>query len=276
MKIRQAAVSGRFYPADKKSTDELIRQLILSELSKINYESAKYHIIGAVLPHAGYIYSGATAVHFFEILRKSGQVPDTFVIINPNHTGYGAEIALDTNEIWRVSNGEILIDTELAAETGFEFSESAHKNEHSAEVILPMLNYFINGNFKILPITMSRQNFENAQITAQKISAAAKKLKRNIIFLASSDFSHYVEPNFGKKTDLEVIEKITGFESENMIITVQKNRVSMCGYGPAASLIEYAKLNYMKPKSKLLRFGNSGERTGSGEVVDYATIIFYE
>jgi AmmeMemoRadiSam system protein B len=276
MKIRQPAVAGRFYPADKKSTDDLIQQLVTLEKAKINYEYSKHQIVGAVLPHAGYIYSGATAVHFFEILRQSGQTPDTFVIINPNHGGRGAETALDVHDAWAVSNGTTEIDTELALETGFEYSEEAHKYEHSAEVMLPMLNYFVSGKFKILPVTMSRQTFENAGIIAEKITDASRKLGRKIVFLSSTDFSHYVEPEFGRILDSEIIEKICNFESEKMIVTVKQKRVSMCGYGPAAALMEYAKLNFPKPEAQLLRFGNSGEKSNSKEVVDYASILFYQ
>ncbi len=276
MKIRQAAVAGRFYPADRQSTNALIEKLVEDEKMNIDYNLSKHQIVGAVLPHAGYVYSGATAVHFFEILRHSEQIPETFIIINPNHSGRGAEIALDTHDAWRVSNGDIEIDTEMAQQLGFDFSEEAHKYEHSAEVMLPLLNYFVNGKFKILPITMSRQNAENAQLIAQKIFNISQKLNRKIIFLASSDFSHYVEPGFGKILDKEIIEKIITFETEKMIQIVKQKHVSMCGYGPSAALMEYAKLICANPQAKLLRFGNSGEKTGSQEVVDYASILFYK
>jgi AmmeMemoRadiSam system protein B len=142
--------------------------------------------------------------------------------------------------------------------------------------MLPLLQYFIDYEFKILPITMSVQNFYNAQFIASKIALAEKKLNRKLCFIASSDFSHFVTPERGKKQDMTVIDKILNFESENIIKTVKRNNISMCGYGPAAALCEYALIESDRPKAELLKFGHSGEVHHSNEVVDYASILVYE
>ena len=276
MKIRKPAVSGRFYPSDKEELKKLLERILNTEKKLINNKLSKNKIIGGIVPHAGYIYSAYQAVHFFEILRQSKQKFDTFIIINPNHTGYGAEIALDENDAWQTPLGTIEIDKELADLTQFTYSSDAHKNEHSGEVMLPILQYFLDYEFKILPITMSKQNFYNAQLIATKIHFASIKLNRKICFIASSDFSHFVNPDFGKKQDEKVIQKILGFESEEIINTVRENNISMCGYGPAASLTEYAKFISNNPKAELLKFGHSGEVHPSNEVVDYASILVFE
>ena len=70
MKIRKAAFAGRFYPAHKKELVKLYEQILLSEKSKIDYSLSEKEIVGAIVPHAGFIYSGYQAIHFFEIFNN--------------------------------------------------------------------------------------------------------------------------------------------------------------------------------------------------------------
>ncbi|MCK5169823.1 MAG: AmmeMemoRadiSam system protein B, partial [Bacteroidales bacterium] len=107
MKIREPAVAGRFYPADKESLIEQIQSAREKELPKINIDLKDNNIIGGVVPHAGYMFSAYQAVHFFEIVKQTNQKFDTVVIVNPNHTGLGHEIAFDSNDIWETPLGQI-------------------------------------------------------------------------------------------------------------------------------------------------------------------------
>lgn len=276
MKVREPAVSGKFYPSTKNEISDLLKRIRQSEKNSIKFELAENTIIGGLVPHAGYIYSAYQAVHFFEILKRSIQTFDTFIIVNPNHTGLGSEISVDSNDAWKSPLGTVKIDFDLASQIKFNKNSDAHKYEHSGEVILPFLQYFLEYDFEILPVTLSRQNFHNAQLIAGRIYLAALKLHKRVCFIASSDFSHFVTAEYGKKADMKVIEKILKFDSEGIINTVKKNNISMCGYGPAACLTEFASLASENPKAELLKFGHSGEVHQSNEVVDYASILVYE
>jgi AmmeMemoRadiSam system protein B len=276
MRIRKPAVSGKFYPSDPKDLKNLIHKIYESEKGSIKTEFSTQKIIGAVVPHAGYIYSGYQAVHFFEILRLSKQKFDTFIIINPNHTGFGDEIAMDENTDWETPFGTVPIDTEMSELLQFSKTSSAHEYEHSGEVMIPFLQYFTDYDFSILPITLSKQNAYNAKLIASRVHFAAKKLDRKICLIASSDFSHYVTPEYGKQQDFKAIENIISLNADNLFETVKSNHISMCGYGPAATLIEYAQIKSNTPQARLLKFGHSGEISLSDKVVDYASILFYE
>ena len=70
MKIRKAAHSGRFYPTHKKDIKKMYQTILLSEQKKINYGLANENLIGAIVPHAGFMYSGYQAIHVFEILKN--------------------------------------------------------------------------------------------------------------------------------------------------------------------------------------------------------------
>jgi len=233
-------------------------------------------IIGAVVPHAGYMFSGYQAVHFFEILRNSQEKFDTVFIINPSHTGMGNKISLDTNTHWETPLGISEIDEDFIQNLNIPISEDAHSYEHSGEVVLPFLQHFLDYDFKILPITIKWQDFENANKVANEIFKVNQKLNKKILILASSDFSHQVQADIGKKYDDLVINQITNFNSKKVEEIIRKKNISVCGYGPIMSLIEYSKLRVENPKSKLLRYGNSGEVMPSDSVVDYASILFYD
>ncbi|NPA67405.1 MAG: AmmeMemoRadiSam system protein B [Chlorobi bacterium] len=276
MKIRKPFVAGKFYPSDKNELKNLISKIRETELDLIKLNLSENKIIGGIVPHAGYVYSAYQAIHFFEILRASKQKFDTFIIINPDHNGYGNEINLDTNDAWQTPLGTVETDTEITELLNFERSEEAHKYEHSGEVILPLLQYFTDYDFKIVPITVSNQNYYNAQIIANNINSAKLKTNRKICILASTDFSHYVNPEYGKKQDTKAFNEIFNFNAEQLIKTVKQEKISMCGYGPVAGLLEYAKIVSEKPEIKLLKYGNSGEAYPSDKVVDYASFLIYE
>lgn len=276
MKIRQPAVAGTFYPGNRAALHQLIDQILEKESPQIDRSLSKKKIIGAVIPHAGYIYSAYQAIHFFEILKHAEQRFDTFFIINPNHTGYGANIALDENDLWETPLGSQEVDKEFYRYLTFSQSSPAHKYEHSGEVMLPLLQKFISYPFKIVPVTMSRQDTQHAKIIATSIFNANKILKKKICIIASSDFSHFVDPVEGKKLDRFVLDAILQFDSEAIYREVQSRQITVCGYGPIMTLIEYSKLAAENPLAKILKIGCSGDVIPSDEVVDYVSMLVYE
>ena len=70
---RQAVVAGRFYPATREEIQKQLSQILRSQKQHIDYSLANQKIIGAVVPHAGYMFSAYQAVHFFELLRTLNQ-----------------------------------------------------------------------------------------------------------------------------------------------------------------------------------------------------------
>ncbi len=276
VKIRKASVAGKFYPGTDRSLSAQISEIHTEEIPKINRELAKKKIMGCVVPHAGYIYSGYEAVHFFDLISNTDEKYDTFVIVNPNHTGMGVPLAIDSHDYWETPLGSVELDRELMEQLGIPESAMAHQYEHSAEVMLPFLQHFLDYRFKIVPISMTRQTYENARSLAEKIFDATRSLQKRILIIASSDFSHYVPPKEGERKDNLVIDEILKLNSEKVYRVIQDHRISVCGYGPIMTLIEYARLVAEKPVAEVIRRGNSGDVIPSSEVVDYVTILFYQ
>lgn len=276
MNIRKPAVAGRFYPGNASDLDEQLNTIRKKELPNIDTTMSKKNIIGGIVPHAGYMYSAYQAMHFFEVLKKSQEVFETFFIINPNHTGYGPEIALEENDYWSTPYGNIEIDTDFQNLLDFEKSEEAHKFEHSGEVLLPLLQYSLDYDFKIVPITMYRQTPQNAARLAEAIVGANSQLEKKICVIASSDFSHFVDPEVGLKLDRYVIDQILKFNTQGVFDEVRERQISVCGYGPIMTLMEYASMICDEPAAQVLKVGHSGEIHQSQEVVDYVSMLFYK
>jgi MEMO1 family protein len=276
MKIRKAAVAGRFYPGTPLEITRQLSQIMDKERHLIDLSLSGKKIIGAVLPHAGYMFSAYQAVHFFEILRQSKEVFDTFFIINPNHTGYGTEIALDENDFWATPFGKVMIDKDFYELLNIPVSKEAHSYEHSGEVLVPMLQYFLNYSFRIVPITLMKQNPAYASSLAKSIMDSNKSLQKKICILASSDFSHFVDPEQGRKDDQYVLDEIFKLSSKGIFNEVRSRNITVCGYGPIMTLVDYVLQYSGKPQMRILKRGHSGEIIPSSEVVDYISILFYE
>jgi len=276
-RIRKAQYAGSFYPGDPSTLKKLIGDIAALEQQSVNYSLASKRIIGGVVPHAGLVYSAYEAVHFYEILSRSNQAFDTVVIVNPNHSGVGHGLFNTCGySFWETPLGMIDVDEAFSNATGITACSPAHIREHSGEVQLPFLRFYLKNEWKAVIITMNSQTPDAAEELAFRIREAEQKTQRKIIFLASSDFSHYETKDVGYAKDQYVIDPILELDAGKVYREVKKHQVSACGYGPIMTLIDYARLAVPDPKVKLLRRGHSGEVSRSERVVDYVSFLFYQ
>ncbi len=265
--LREAVVAGRFYPA---STVKL-RGMIASMIDEIK---PKEDVIGLILPHAGYIYSGSVAGETISRVR----LKDTFIILGPNHTGMGKAFSIMTRGIWRTPLGDVEIDLELAENimvlsNYLEKDSDAHRYEHSIEVQLPFLQYF-KKDIKLVPIVLAQADGAVYKEVGKAIAGAVKKTNREVIIIASSDMTHYESQTLAKEKDNQAIEAMLALNEDELIEKVERLKISMCGYAPAVSLITAVKALGAR-KAELVRYQTSGDTTGDySSVVGYAGIIF--
>ncbi len=264
--IRYPAVAGYFYPSHPS---ELLRLLDFL-FSKVELPEVRGRIIGGVVPHAGYVYSGITAAHFYALL--AGESPRTAVVVGPNHTGMGAPLSVFPRGEWVTPLGYVPINEEIASHivNHSRYADAdveAHIQEHSVEVQLPFLQYIWKDGFDFVPVVMMIQDLDYAKDLAASVP-------ENALFIASSDFSHYVPADWGRETDMKLIDAVLDLDAEKFLRLVKELEASPCGYGPIASLILWAR--EQGASAKLLHFSNSGDTSGDYEnVVDYASIVFY-
>lgn len=273
--IRKARVSGRFYPFEAADIKDLMSQMIDKEKPKINYSLSEKRILGAILPHAGHIYSGYQTIHFFEILKNSGQVFDTWIIIHPLHHGGELEYAAEGSDYWNTPLGNVRVDREFIEILGIPVSSEIHRAEHSSEVILPFIQNYSENDFSFVSIGISNQNFVTAHDISVRLTNAVKLSKKKICIIASSDFSHYVRPDDGRAMDQKVVNSIQKKDIEGIYKDIIENDLSICGYGPIMVLCET--LNNLNPETEsvVLARGHSGEVHPSSSVVDYISFLFY-
>lgn len=234
-------------------------------------------VFGAVLPHAGHVYSGHQTIPFFKLICRIKEFPETFIIVHPNHTGLGLPVAIDDSDTWMNSVGEVKLDRELALAMDLPFDHLSHAKEHSAEVILPFMQYYLPENsFSIVPVCLSDQSHRSASNIAQKIREAIIVTGRKVMVIASCDFSHFLSPQAGMEKDQMVIDQILSRNSKGVEQAVKKYHVTACGYGPIMVLMEFAGYYDKSYRIEILARGHSGQVTPSREVVDYISMVLFQ
>ncbi|MEM0372889.1 MAG: MEMO1 family protein [archaeon] len=266
MSCRKPAVAGQFYSSDKKQLENEI-QAFLSKAEARKKEG----IIGAVVPHAGYMYSGSVAAYSYKTLMLSVK-PKNIVLLGPNHTGLGEPIAVDTHSEWETPLGTVRVNSELAEKIScmeFMLDAEAHEYEHSIEVQLPFLQTIFK-DFEIIPICLGDQSKMIMKTLGEKL---ADTIGKKDIIIASTDFSHYVPYGVAYENDLKAVSDIIKLNVDSFYETIRKNNVSICGYGGVAALMVFAKKRGAE-HAELLKYATSGDATNDrASVVGYSSLI---
>ena len=277
MSIRRPVVAGAFYPAIPNRIEESIRNCFLHNLGPMKLPSEvrkkdSREVMGVILPHAGYMYSGPAAAQGYIELAGEKQ-PKTVLIISPNHTGYGPPVSIWGEGQWETPLGAISIDEEIAKKIKentsiASFDRNAHLREHSIEVHLPFLQY-IYENFRIIPIIMGYQDPEICKQLAEAIFSAIKG--EDVLILASTDLSHQESYTEANRKDNLVIQSIIEMDEGKLYSNVRNNNITMCGYGPVSVALNVTKRQGAK-EAQLLTYYTSGDITGDTySVVGYAS-----
>ncbi len=265
--LRKPVASGRFYPGSKAA--------LLADIEKRvrGLKRSTEKVLGAVCPHAGYMYSGRTAAM---TLSKIAPV-DTFIIFGPNHTGLGTEASIMTEGAWQTPLGNLEIDSKTASDmlSSCKFLKQdglAHQNEHSIEVQLPFLQYYFK-NIKIVPVCLATGDIKVLEAIGKSAAAAVKKTGVSACIIASSDMTHCESAESAKRKDELAIGKLLALDGRALAETVRENDISMCGWAPAVAMLSAVK-ELGATKAELVKYSNSGEESGDFEqVVGYAGII---
>lgn len=260
--FRKATVKNSFYPDDPVIISEFIEKYRFDTVS---------NALGVICPHAGYLYSGETAVKTLSSIN----IPDRVIIISPNHTGSGESVSVAPVGAWETPFGDIDIDSDMMQQvlenSIFKEDSLAHLHEHSIEVILPILKY-LNKNVRILPITVKHLSLDECQKVADGIASVLKTFG-NILIIASSDMNHFESKDISEVKDKKAIKNILDLDPERLYNTVINNKISMCGVFPV--VISIMVLNNFGAKvADLLHYTNSGYvNRDFSSVVGYAGIV---
>ncbi len=243
MSIRQPVVAGRFYPADS----EALRQEVADYLAKAGeyrVECADKPALGCMAPHAGYMFSGMVA----GLTLGQVPIPETVLLLAPSHTGAGPSLALWPGGAWRTPLGDVTVDEAgverlLAyAENGhtalFQASEAAHAGDHAIEVILPFLQV-LRSDVKIIPLCVREYDLTRLRHAGEAIARLVKERQSGggMLLLSSSDMSHYLPHDQGKKQDLLALAQVQKLAPEGLFDVCLRHKISMCGFAPTTLML---------------------------------------
>lgn len=259
---RKPAVAGQFYPGTSESLQFELDKLIDKNIPK-------EEIIGLVSPHAGYMFSGGVAGATFSRIS----LKDTFVILGPNHTGRGAPFSIMPEGTWKTPLDDTQIDSQLGRQilrnsSYLEQDSAAHSLEHSIEVQLPFLQY-LKRDIKIVPIVLSPVGGNVYKEIGKSIARAAKELQKEIVIVASSDMTHFEPQDSADRKDHQAMDSILRLDEDELLQRVDQLHITMCGYGPTASMLSAAKELEAK-EAELVQYRTSGDVTG-----DYSSVVGY-
>ena len=266
--MRSTVVAGGFYEAERNLLEEQLNECFSGVSREENVD-----IIGAVVPHAGYMYSGAVAASVYAQLPKA----DTYVILGPNHQGVGPLIAV-AQDTWKMPLGEVEVDktfVDALPKRIIDLDETAHKYEHSIEVQLPFLQFLFDKTFLFVPICMSLYDEETTREVGEDLADTIAQIDKKVILIASSDFTHYEPDEIARSKDEYVIEAITELNVAKFYNRIYEQNVSVCGLGPIAAVM-YAAKKLGATEGKLISYATSGDSTGDrSSVVGYGGIIIH-
>jgi len=244
-------VAGKFYPADPRQCRAAAEALV-----KVPDEPAVARPPwGGIVPHAGWICSGAIAGVALGTLAR-GQPPDVVIVFGAVHTPIDIRVAaLASHAIWMMPDGSCDVARELAEalERGSELfatDDRLHMREHAVEVELPLIRA-VWPQARVLPVEVPvvDRAAEMGRRTARLV--LGKGLRP--VFLASSDLTHYGPSyrfapvgvgvhamNWAKENDNRLLRLVKEMAEDRIVPEVRQN-MNACGGGAIAAMLAACK-----------------------------------
>ncbi len=266
--VQETVVAGAFYPDDPVTLKADVRKFIGYAQKK----EIKGHLMGLVAPHAGYRYSGPVAGWAYKQLE--GRTYTTVVVLAPSHRApvYGA--AVSTRDVYATPLGNIPIDTTLTKKFAKEYGviaddQTPYQMEHALEVQLPFLQTLL-GNFKLVPLIVGAHD---KGVLDRIADALNKELPGDdVLFIASSDLSHYKSYDDAARADTQTLAFITKGDPEAFWAAENAEKVLACGAAPIYVLMKLAQMRG-GGDINLLQYLNSGDTAGDkSNVVGYGAL----
>jgi AmmeMemoRadiSam system protein B len=259
-KVRQAAVAGAFYPGQVQTLSNTVAALLAQ--AKVGADSAAAVPKALIVPHAGYIYSGATAARAYARLAKGRNTIRRVVLLGPVHRVPVRGLALPGADAFATPLGTIEIDqagvTAISHLPQVVVSPAAHAQEHSLEVQLPFLQSVLE-SFKLVPLAVG-------DATAAEVAEVLEALwgGDETLIVISSDLSHFLPYRAAQVIDRQTVQSV-------MDLNGPLSHEQACGATPVNGLLLAARQHHLRPD--LLELCNSGDTAGDKDrVVGYAAV----
>jgi len=265
---RVPAVAGSFYPSDPAELQRMLKTFF----AKAPAGNAAQDVMAIISPHAGYVFSGEVAAAAFNQVDPAKQYKTIFIIGSSHRNSFsGASVYHIGNYVTPL--GIVKTDFEIAQKLASEnkvlnFDPLYHRAEHTIEVQIPFLQYFLKTDFKIVPILLGTQDAG----TCRQIAKALKPyFTSENLFVISTDFSHYPAYNDAVKSDKQVADAIVTNKADVFLSAVEScteknvaNLVTGCCSWPSVITLMYITQEMPGISYKQVLYKNSGD-TDYGE-----------
>jgi len=261
-RIRRSVIAGSWYPG----TADVLEGTITRYLGNVEPMELMGDLLGLIVPHAGYVYSGQVAAHAYRQLE--GISFDRVVVVSPVHRMSVGQYGVVDADYYETPLGLAEIDGQWvdALARRVSVSHVLKDNEHSLEIQLPFLQYLL-GEFKLLPIMMGDQSQESCRILAEALVQVIGD--ERALLVASTDLSHFYRYSMAFQLDGVVQEHVQKFDPEGLAGALAGHKCEACGGGPMVTVMMAAR-SMGAGKAVVLKYANSGDVTGDhSQVVGY-------
>jgi AmmeMemoRadiSam system protein B/AmmeMemoRadiSam system protein A len=266
---RQPSVAGTFYPSNPSEVEVLVDGMLAEP-------SAKESWAGAMVPHAGWVYSGRLAARVWQRL----QIPRQVIIFCPKHGPGGAQWAVAPHRRWLFPGGQLDCDPELAVRLSeavdhLELDASAHRHEHAIEVQLPILAR-LAPQAQVVGITIGGgDNLPALQRFASQMAGVLSDLDERPLLVISSDMNHFASDSENRILDRIALDAIETLDPAHVFETVRLHGISMCGMHPCVIVMETLRQLGSLNRCELVGYATSADAEGPrNRVVGYAGMLF--
>jgi AmmeMemoRadiSam system protein B/AmmeMemoRadiSam system protein A len=275
-------VAGGFYPADKTE----LWSTVDSMLAQAPASAVPGRIVAALVPHAGYVYSGPTAARVFKLLE--GRHYNTVIVVGSGHYYPIRGAATVSAQAFATPLGTVPVDLKAVQELRklsplIEELPEAFRREHSIEVELPFLQRVLK-DFRLVPLLMNTNNPE----TSKKVGEALASLLRSTgtILIVSSDLSHYPDAKTARIVDtasLNALLQAPGdpsyfWKTNRLLLERGGGELACTECGEAGVLAAANAMKILGASPHLLYYTNSGAVAGGDteRTVGYGALVWTE
>ncbi len=265
MQVRNAVVAGQFYPGHA----ETLRSDVARYLRDSEVEPAPERVVALVAPHAGYLYSGATAGCAFARVR--GKQPKRVILLGRSHRFYFSGASVYDGDAFETPLGKAPVDVAfaraLAKETRSD-TGAPHQLEHGLEVEVPFIQVAL-GEVPIVPVLFGSEATDWHVVFGH---ALAELADASDLVIASTDLSHYLPEDEANAIDQVSLERVLSKDYRALAQELATEKCSMCGGTAVVSAMVYA-LERGAEDWRLLHYRTSAAASGDYErVVGYGAI----
>ena len=253
---------------------------IVSEVLMTHVPKHFIHADAVLVPHAGWVYSGKLAAQTL----KRVEIPRWVILFAPQHRGGGAEWAVAPHQTWLLPGKNVEADLSMTnkmiqAVDFFAYDAAPHAQEHSIEVLLPILAR-LAPETKISAVAMAMSSWDMIRHGAAQFANFLNSLPEKPMLIISSDMNHFANEETTRRVDRIALDSIyraaAELNPEYALRTIYEQRISMCGIIPATFVMETLRVMGRLDRVEEVGYTTSAETSGdTSRVVGYAGLIFH-